>query len=154
MAHPVSKYKLGERVLRILNAGKDTVEQKVKQQDAELAVAQARDESLFRFMSLRKAQGEHDFPFDILVEKEITAIKVKDHYEAELPTRGLSLFSHNSGIFAVFPTENISLEIIPASNNHQRLYLNQEAFAMENMPYYVPFQKRLRISNALRTISS
>jgi len=147
MVNEISKGKIAERVLRVLNSGKDTVEQKVKQQDAELAVSQARDKALFLYMSLRKSEGFHDFPMDILVEKEITATRVGSIHTARLPSRPLSLFSGNTGIHAIFPLNDVSLEIIPASSNHQRLYYNQEAFSMEGMPYYVPFQQDLKIYN-------
>ena len=147
MAHPISKEKLAERCVRIVNAGKDVVENKVTIQDAMLAVAQARDQAVLEVISARKSVGEHDVPFDLLTEKTIPATPNKGHHVAHLPTRGLSILSHNMGIFAVFPESDPSEEIFPVSNNHQRLYSRQPALNMEGVVFYVPFQQRITIYN-------
>lgn len=147
MAHPISKSKLGERVLRIINAGKNVVENKVTIQDAMLAVAQARDQAVLEVMSARKAAGEHDVPFDFLTEKTVEAKPKGQVHVTHLPTRGLSLLSHNSGIFAVFPEGDPSNEIFPVTNSHERLYSRQPALNMEGAMFYVPFHQRLTIYN-------
>lgn len=145
MQQDITLGKLAERCLRILNAGKDTTEQRVKQQDCVLAVAQARDYVLYEFISSRKAIDEHDFPFDILTEVEVTAVKKPQFHLATLPARGLSLFSHNSGIFAVYPSNDVSDEIIPTTNNFLRMYKRQPAREMEGQAFYVPFGQELKI---------
>lgn len=147
MAHPISKEKLAERCVRIVNGGKTLTENKVTIQDAMLAVAQARDQAVLEVISARKAVGEHDVPFDLLTEKTITAVPERGYHVAHLPTRGLSILSHNMGIFAVFPESDPSNEIFPVSNNHERLYSRQPALNMEGAMFYVPFQQRLRIYN-------
>lgn len=147
MAHPISLTKLGERVLRVLNSGKDTVEQKVKKQDAELAVAQARDNILFQYFMERNNSGDFYFPEDTLVQKSFTVTKQKNKYVGSLPTRYLPLMSAFGGISTIYPENNPEVEILSASINHQRLFANQPAFGMENNPYYTLFQQDVSIYN-------
>lgn len=148
MAHDVSKKKLGERVLRIINAGKDTLEQKVKIQDCELAVAQARDKILLDSLMLIKQSEELTYiPLDWLSEKEVIPIKKGDYLVAKLPSRPLTLFNNNIGIYSVHPTSDDTREIIPVSPNFRRMYARQAAGTMQNKPYYVPYQQELRIYN-------
>lgn len=143
--HPISKAKLADRVIRILNAGKVLVENRVTSRDAMLAVAQARDQAILEAFSQRKAMGEHDMPFDFLVEKVVVAEKRKNYFVAKLPTRGLSLLSHNQGIFLLALEEDPSKEIYPVTNNHITMYQGQPALAMEGEMTYYPFQDELRI---------
>lgn len=147
MAHSISISKLGERVLRTLNSGKNTVEQKVKQQDAELAVAQARDNILFKYFIERKNSGDFYFPEDTLVQKSFTVTKTKKGYSGSLPTRYLPLVSSLSGISTLYPSESPEIEILSASMNHERLFLNQPAFSMEGNPYYTLFQQNVNVFN-------
>jgi hypothetical protein len=143
--HNISKSKLADRVTRLLNAGKTLVENRVTTRDAQLAVAQARDQAILEAFMQRKAIGEHDMPFDFLVEKVIT-LEDKGRYSlGTLPTRGLSLLSHNAGIFLVTLEEDISKEIYPVTNSHLTMYVNQPALQMEGEMYYVPFQDKLKV---------
>ena len=148
MAHQQSKGKLGERVLRIINAGKDTVEQKVKIQDCELAIAQARDKILLESLNLIQRSEELTYiPLDWLSEREIAPQKKGNYLVAELPSRPLTLFNGNLGIYSVHPTSDDTKEIIPAPTNFRRLYARQAAGTMQNKPYYIPHQNQLRIYN-------
>lgn len=145
--HPISKSKLADRVIRILQAGKILVENRITSRDAMLAVAHARDQAILEVFMQRKASFEHDLPFDFLVEKTIAAEKVdnKPYHLATLPTRGLSLLSHNQGIFLVTLENDPSQEIFPVTNSHRTMFVGQPALDMENDPYYVPFQQELRV---------
>jgi len=143
--HPISKGKLAERVTRALQAGKILVENRVTKRDAALAVAQARDQAILEAFMQRKSVMEHTMPFDFLVEKVVSAKKEKNNHIATLPTRGLSLLSHNQGIFLVTLEKDPTQEIYPVTNSHITMFRGQPALDMENEMFYSPFQQKLRI---------
>jgi hypothetical protein len=142
--NPVSKAKIGDRVLRILNAGKDTVENRVTDRDAMLAVAQARDESIWELLSQKKSIGELDTPFDILSEKEVNATDEGNYHKAVLPTRPMAL-KDGRGIFLVTLKADPTTEIYPTTVSHNTMYSGQPALQMEGDMYYTPFEQELRI---------
>lgn len=145
--HPISKSKLADRVVRTLNAGKVLVENRVTSRDAMLAVAHARDQAILEAFMQRKAIGEHSMPFDFLTESVVTAENVegKNYRLAKLPARGLSLLSHNQGIFLVALDNDPSQEIYPVTNSHLTMYAGQPALAMEGEMYYIPFHDTLKV---------
>lgn len=148
MAHPISKTKLAERCLRIMNAGKDTVEQKVKIQDCELAVGQARDKVLLDYITLIKETEESLYiPLDWLTERELTPERKGNYFVATLPTRPVSLFNNNLGVYSLHPSSDDTKEIIPVLANFRRMYAKQAAGDLQGSPYYTPFQQELRIYN-------
>jgi hypothetical protein len=143
--HPISKSKLAERVLRILNAGKITVETRVTQRDCELAVSQSRDESIVEYFAAKKSAGETTMPFDFLVERTITAEKRGNKHVATLPTRPLSIIGRNKSIFLVTLESDPSAEIFPTGVSHNTMFSGQPALNMEGEMYYTPFEQEIRI---------
>jgi hypothetical protein len=143
--HPISLSKIGERVKRLLSAGKDLVENRVTQRDAELAVAEARDESIVEYLGQLKAAGEPAMPFDFISEKTVTAEKSGNLHKATLPTRPLSIGGKASGIFTVVFEEDPSHEIFPTTISHNTMFKGQPAENMESDAYYTPFEDTLRI---------
>ncbi len=143
--HPVSLSKLGERVLRMLNAGKTLVETRATQRDANLAIAEARDEAIVRYVNELRASGEPAMPFDIISEKIVVAENTGNYHKAQLPTRPLSIGGHGSGIFTVILESDPAKEIFPATISHNTMFRGQGALTMEGDPYYTPFEDTLRI---------
>ena len=143
--HPISLSKIGERVRRILSAGKDLVENRVTQRDAELAVAEARDESILEYLGQLKAAGEPAMPFDFISEKTVAAEKTGKFHKATLPTRPLAMGGKGNGIFTVVLEEDPTHEIYPTTISHNTMFKGQPALNMEGDAYYTPFEDTLRI---------
>lgn len=143
----ISRKRIADEVLRIVNAGKTLTEEKVKTQDCLVAVDRARDRVIYNAFLSKRSVGDHSMPFDFLVEKSITPKEKKNYFEAKLPTRAISLLTNNTGIFQVVLENDPTIEVIPATNNHRTLYRNQAAGSVEGQPFYVPFHDTLRIYN-------
>lgn len=142
--HGITLGKLGERVLRILSSGKVTTELRVKQQDCNLAVAQARD-SVLKDLITDKSRVDSNVMFDILSEVEITPVKERNYTTATLPYRALSLPFYSTGIHLVTHANDIVNEIIPTSTSRQTLFSGQDSRTMEGNAYYNVLGDELRL---------